>query len=177
MNNPGMPSQPDPSGRVPPSQAGQVVDPRSGLPYADYGTRVAAYLIDAVIVFVGFLVVAIAWAIADALGVIAFLALFAAAVAMVIMGDGGALGQTPGKHLTGIKVVGAQPGPIGYGRGAIRYLGRILDSIVCGIPIGLLWPLFDAEKRTWHDMVADTRVVAAPPGERSLATWWRSFRL
>jgi uncharacterized RDD family membrane protein YckC len=177
MDDPGTPFQSGPSGQVPPPHPGQVIDPRSGVPYADYATRVGAWLLDAVIVLVGFVVVGIAAAIADGLGIIAFLALIAGSAAMLIMGDGGALGQTPGKHLTGIKVIGAQPGPIGYRQGAIRYLGRILDSIVCGIPIGLVWPLFDAERRAWHDIVADTRVVIAPPGERSLSIWWRNFRL
>lgn len=176
-----LPSGTPPFG--PPAYA--PIEARSGLPYADYGQRVGAYLIDGLIVLAMWVVAAavtgIAGAISEPLGsAVSFVALFgifAGTAAMVIAGDGGALGQTPGKHLVGIKVVGARPGPIGYGQGSVRWLGRIVDNLICCLPVGLLWPLFDAERRAWHDMVADTRVVVSPPGERTLGYWWRHFRI
>lgn len=131
---------------VPPAHA--PIEARTGLPYADYGQRVGAYLIDGLIVLAMWVVAAavtgIAGAISESLGsAVSFVALFgifAGTAAMVIAGDGGALGQTPGKHLVGIKVVGARPGPIGYGQGAVRWLGRIVDNLICCLPVGLLWP-------------------------------------
>jgi len=71
----------------------------------------------------------------------------------------GTSGQTLGKKLLGIQVVAAdtlQPG-IGYGKAAIRYLGRILSAIAC--LLGYLWMLWDGEKQTWHDKMASTKVV------------------
>ncbi len=135
----------------PPALSG--VDPRSGLAYATFGQRAGAYLID-----VGLLVGAVV--VLLVLGVVA----------------GGPLGQTPGKNLLGSKVVGALPGAIGYGRAALRYVGRILDSATCGLPIGLVWAAFDAESRTWHDLIADTRVVVIPTTQTSLGYWAANVR-
>jgi uncharacterized RDD family membrane protein YckC len=73
----------------------------------------------------------------------------------------GTSGQTLGKRLLGIQVVGAdslQPG-VGLGRGIGRYFGRILSAIVC--LLGYLWMLWDNDKQTWHDKLAGTKVVKA----------------
>jgi uncharacterized RDD family membrane protein YckC len=48
-------------------------------------------------------------------------------------------------------------GPIGYGRGLLRYVGKITSSIPC--LLGFLWMLWDREKQTWHDKIATTVVV------------------
>lgn len=168
-----------------PTAGGVKVDARSGLPLASFGQRVGAYMIDAALIFLAFIAVGIVILIAGAIsegfglfvGVVAWLGLAIGSAALLIISDGGRLGQTPGKLFVGIKVVGAVPGPIGYGRGTVRYLGRILDSIVCGLPIGLLWPAFDAENRAWHDLIADTRVVVAPQQETSLQYWLANVRI
>jgi ABC-type branched-subunit amino acid transport system substrate-binding protein/uncharacterized RDD family membrane protein YckC len=186
-DGPPYPAGPPPRGVAGPPYPGvpaAPVDPRSGLPLATYGQRVGAYLLDGLLmlalwVAVG-IVVGLAGAIDESLATVlsapAVIVLVGGPALVLIVGDGGALGQTPGKHLVGIKVVGPRPGPLGYGKAAIRWLGRMLDNIVCCLPIGLLWPLFDPERRTWHDMIADTRVVIAPPGERSLGYWWHHVR-
>lgn len=177
------PNSPPSSGQPVPERPAVTdarLDARSGLPLASFGQRVGAYLIDFVIIFVAiiatFVVSAVAGAINDGfgvfVGVIGWIAVTIGSAAYLIISDGGALGQTPGKLFLGIKVVGAIPGPIGYGRGALRYLGRVLDSIVCGLPIGLIWPAFDAQNRTWHDLIVDTRVVVAPKQETSLQYWF-----
>lgn len=182
---PGDPPTPPP-GTPPVSQSpgGEGVDPRSGLAYATYGQRAQAYLIDFGVVLVGVVAIVIVGFIfglvADFLQLlvtfVGYLAVIGIGIGNLIMGEGGPLSQTLGKHLIGIKVVGDSPGPLGYGKAAIRWVGRILDSIVCGLPIGILWPLFDDENRTWHDIVADTRVVVAPTGEKSAKYWLDNFR-
>lgn len=168
-----------PGGPYPPGY-GEPVDRRSGIPLASLGSRLAAALIDAGLIVALYLVVAVAFAIADGLGILMFLAWLAVAVAMPVVGEGGVLGQTPGKCLMGIKVVGPVPGPIGYGRAVLRWVGHaVVDSpfVLCWFPLGLLWALWDGERRCWHDMLADTRVVIAPAGHvRSLAFWWRESR-
>jgi uncharacterized RDD family membrane protein YckC len=176
-----QPGYPQPGGFPPPAAGpygggGAAVDVRSGLPLAEPGTRIGAWLIDVGIIFAGVIVALIFSAISTALGLLAYLVVIALSIAVLILGEGGPLGQTPGKHLLGIKVVGPRPGPIGYGQAFIRYIGRILDTIVCGLPIGYIWVFFDEQRRAWHDMVADTRVVMAPPGERSIGYWWNNFR-
>jgi len=154
------------------------------MPYATFGNRAIAVIIDFALIFAVFIalfiIALILGAISDVLGAIfgflAYLAMLVASIGYLVVSEGGPLGQTFGKHMMGIKVVGATPGPIGLGKAFIRYIGRILNSIVCGIPIGYLWPLFDAENRGWHDMIADTRVVVAPQGEKSFNTWMNNVR-
>ncbi len=177
------PPGPPPGGGFPPPgppgggyYGGGPIDPRSGIPLADIGTRIAAYFIDIAVFLVVGLVIQIIAAMSDVLGLLLSGVEFFVIVAYFVLSEGGPLGQTLGKHLMGVKVVGLQPGPIGYGKAGIRYLGRIVDIIVCCIPIGLFWALFDGERRCWHDMIADTRVVKAPEGEKSATYWWNNFR-
>ncbi|MDO9356767.1 MAG: RDD family protein, partial [Solirubrobacteraceae bacterium] len=83
-------------------------------------------------------------------------------------------GQTPGKRALGVRVMRADGGAMDL-RTALRreLLGRTL--VVDGLAIltlGLaalvnyLMPLWDAQRRTGHDRIADTRVVLAPPDAR-----------
>lgn len=178
------PSGPPPAGGGGAAAAGGQNDPRTGLPYADFGKRAMAVLIDfgvfLAIYIVIFILALILGAISDVLGflftMLAWLAVLAFSLAYFIGGEGGPLAQTFGKHMMGIRVVGPTTEPLGYGKAAIRYVGRILDTIVCGLPIGYLWPLWDAENRCWHDMVADTRVVVAPTSEKSFNYWMNNVR-
>jgi uncharacterized RDD family membrane protein YckC len=72
--------------------------------------------------------------------------------------EGGATGQTIGKRALGIRVIDFRAGgAIGYGRGLLRYIGRILSSIP--ILLGYFWMLWDKENQTWHDKIATTVVV------------------
>ncbi|HEY6759401.1 MAG TPA: RDD family protein [Baekduia sp.] len=72
--------------------------------------------------------------------------------------EGGETGQTFGKRACGIRVVDASTGgPIGYARGFLRYIGRIVSSIP--IFLGYFWMLWDPNKQTWHDKIANSVVV------------------
>lgn len=69
----------------------------------------------------------------------------------------GTTGQTVGKSALGIAVHGASTGePIGFGMSFGRYFVHILDALPCYV--GFLWPLWDAENRTFADMLMSTRV-------------------
>lgn len=69
----------------------------------------------------------------------------------------GKTGQTIGKMALGIAVYRAgTTQPIGFGLAIGRYFARFLDVIPCYL--GLLWPLWDNEKRTFADMICGTRV-------------------
>ena len=48
-------------------------------------------------------------------------------------------------------------GPIGYGRGVIRYLGRIVSTIP--LFLGYFWMLWDNENQCWQDKFAGSIVV------------------
>lgn len=75
----------------------------------------------------------------------------------------GKTGQTIGKSVVGLKLVDASNGqPIGAGKAFVRDIAHILDSIICGLPIGWLWPLWDDKRQTWADKVMSTYVITAP---------------
>ena len=131
-------------------QSGSASGP-SG-PRAGFGRRFVAYLVDAVLLTAVssiFLVVdqTIASIVNLALGLVYFGYL-----------EGSASGQTVGKKLLGIRVIDYRGGgPLGFGRGLIRYVGSIISAILC--VLGYLWMLWDREKQTWHDKIATTVVV------------------
>lgn len=65
-------------------------------------------------------------------------------------------GQTIGKWLLGLKVVGANRESITYKQALVRWIGTGV-SVVMGA--GLLWILFHPQKRGWHDLMAGTWVI------------------
>lgn len=152
-------------GAVPaPGPAGAAA--ASGLPgpLASWGERAIAYLIDMAILLGGFVVVilvsAIAGAVVDVLGVllglVGYLVVTAAGFYFFYMQ--GVTGASPGKKLTGLRVVGTQTGaPIGGGLGIVRYLAHFLDALICYI--GFLLPLWDAKRQTIADKVMNTVVT------------------
>ena len=140
--------QPDPFGGDTPSMPGP-----SG-PRAGFGLRLAAVLIDGILLTVvvtiplGILLpVGAYYAISTVLG-----------VAYYVLLEGGPKGQTVGKMAVGIRVFDLrQGGPIGYGRAFIRYIGRIASFFI--VLLGYFWMLWDKEKQTWHDKFAGSVVV------------------
>lgn len=139
--------QPDPFGTAPTPMKGP-----SG-PRAGFWRRFGAAIIDGIllsIVFVPFSLAldpALYYAIATPAG-----------IAYYVLLEGGPRGQTLGKMAVDIRVIDlAQGGPIGYGRGFIRYIGRIASFIV--FFLGYLWMLWDRERQTWHDKMAGSVVV------------------
>ena len=88
-----------------------------------------------------------------ALGVLAALAYYSVL-------EGRPQGHTLGKMALGIRVVRQGNGaPLGYGPAIVRTLGRFLDAITFGIPLGLLWAIWDPQRQTWHDKLAGSVVV------------------
>ena len=79
-------------------------------------------------------------------------------------------GQTPGKRALGLRVMRASGEPMTLSVALKRELwGRtIVVGALTLVTIGLatvlnyLWPIWDRERRTGHDAIADTRVVTAP---------------
>jgi uncharacterized RDD family membrane protein YckC len=66
-------------------------------------------------------------------------------------------GQTMGKMVLGIKIVGADGQPPSGGRAVLRYLGYILNAIL--LSLGFLWAAFDRKRQGLHDKIAGTYVV------------------
>jgi uncharacterized RDD family membrane protein YckC len=81
-------------------------------------------------------------------------------IAYYVYFEGSAAGQTLGKRAMGIRVIDFDNGgPIGYGRAFVRWIGRIVSAIPCGL--GYFWMLWDKQKQTWHDKFAKAVVVPA----------------
>ncbi|WP_157357221.1 RDD family protein [Amycolatopsis nigrescens] len=75
--------------------------------------------------------------------------------------QGGNTGQSLGKRVVGIKLIGELTGqPIGAGNAFVRDLAHFLDGLACSI--GYLWPLWDDKAQTFSDKVMSTIVVQAP---------------
>jgi uncharacterized RDD family membrane protein YckC len=141
---------PGPEDQVPgtPAYSGKGSGPRAG-----FWQRFAALFVDWLVLLVPnvILILLLSDAIAQVLGVIIGIAYFA-------YFEGGPTGQTIGKRTLGIRVIDLKVGgPIGYGRGVLRYIGRILSTIV--VLLGYFWMLWDSESQTWHDKIAGTVVV------------------
>jgi uncharacterized RDD family membrane protein YckC len=68
----------------------------------------------------------------------------------------GSTGQTMGKKAVGIAVLDAAQRPLGAGLTMARQVAHVLDFLPCFL--GYLWPAWDAEKRTFADMIMQTRV-------------------
>jgi uncharacterized RDD family membrane protein YckC len=137
-------------------------------PRANFGQRLVAFLIDLVIIIVALgIVIAVAFAISETLGVVAYLLAIVAGYLYYAYFEGSPSGQTPGKKAVKIRVIDFNTGgPLGFGRGLIRGVARIPSQFLCYL--GYLWMLWDHEKQTWHDKLASTVVVpvSAYPVER-----------
>jgi uncharacterized RDD family membrane protein YckC len=132
-------------------------------PRASFGLRFVAVLIDTVLLGVVGLVIRVLFGTAAGTGLQILLGL-----AYTIYLEGSPSGQTVGKKAMNIRVIDfAGGGPIGYGRAALRYVGKIASSIVC--LLGYFWMLWDKEKQTWHDKIATTVVV--PTSAYPVAAW------
>ncbi len=68
-------------------------------------------------------------------------------------------GQTPGKMVTGTRIVRLDGQPMDLGTAVVRFIGYLGGSSVLGL--GFIWVLIDKRHRAWHDLVAGTIVVKA----------------
>jgi uncharacterized RDD family membrane protein YckC len=141
-----------PSGGPPAAQyaTGSASGPRAG-----FWQRFGAYLIDIIIVAVVEIIVTI---ILSKAGAVASLINLVLSWGYFTYFEGGVTGQTLGMRVIGIRVLDINTGgPIGYGRGLIRQVVKILSGLV--ILLGYLWMLWDNEKQTWHDKAVSSVVV------------------
>lgn len=136
------------------------------VPLAGVGSRFVAALIDQLIrtAILGALVVAVALPGRDhgapgpivAVVVVAvFLVQFAYDVLFETLGSG----RTPGKRWTGLRVVRAGGGPVGFVTSAVRNVVRLIDVLPGFYLVGTLSVLFTASNQRLGDLAAGTIVV------------------
>lgn len=147
--------------------------PSTTVVYADFGTRLAAALIDGIIIiginfvvsfFIGFVI-----GFVDGMNHVPFVMTTSLKqlVNTVSYAVGifyyvyfiGSRGQTFGKQITKIKVVKiGTNNPPGYFSAFLREIvGKFISFIV--ILLGFFWMLWDPQKQTWHDKIAGTVVI------------------
>jgi uncharacterized RDD family membrane protein YckC len=180
-----------PPGYPPPGAAGYGARGPYGGPgpaYAGYGARLGGFVIDVLILFVVFLVVAAALRSVRLLrysyhtttttrgvviyhhGTVSVIGLLVQAVIVLLYGAffcGSPRGQTPGMMAVGARAVDADNGgPIGFGRAFVRAGVEYLLAIVFFLPwvLDLLFPLWDPRRQTLHDKATRTVVVRTSGG-------------
>lgn len=165
---------------TPPMYGGPQVP---NMPFASWGARFGAYLIDFIIVFIpliiiGFIVGFLAGVLAAANGSSTDSSSTTGAIAgTVLFGTYCCIlpfsillpaiyfiffwtkknGQTLGDKLLNIRVVSVDGTPITTGKALLRYLGYIVNGLT--LYIGWLWPLWDPCKQGLHDKIAGTYVI------------------
>jgi len=134
-----------------------------------FGRRVAAALLDALLVLFGSTVLAFAvsvlfWflSVFDSGNTLSFtniLIVMGLLFSLVyFVGSWAKTGQTIGKSTLNIQVVGADGMPVSWGRSLARYFGYIINVVAASI--GFLWIVFDPKRQGWHDKIAGTYVVS-----------------
>jgi uncharacterized RDD family membrane protein YckC len=181
---PGPEGPPSYGGPVPPGGWQQPIPQQApgwhGSPLASWGSRLAATLIDWLVLLVPvviltIIVVAIAAGsdtgavVTGILGFLAYLVVALIYAPLLMAREGEHNGQTWGKQALGIRVVRDSAEAMGFGWAALREIAvkglavGIASSIIPIIPwfLNYFWPLWDDQNRALHDMIVSTHVVQA----------------
>ncbi len=123
--------------------------------YMGFWVRLAAYLIDSILLLVPFLVV-------SRFGAPWLIYVIALVYAVLFIG---LKGQTPGKMAMGIQVVDERGQVPGIARAVLR---EVVGKFISALPIylGYFWVGWDRRKRGWHDYIGRTYVIRKPSDRR-----------
>ena len=165
-----------PGTRQPVSRAPSPRVEIGGVRYAGFWIRVAAYIVDYVIINV--IVIAVSGLVGLAIGLTAgfiasrqgeqanlpdYVGVVGAviAVALIIVYyvkfNSGAWQATPGKRLVGIHIVRVSGEPVSGWLAFGRYLAYFVS--VLPLCLGFMWVGWNEEKKGFHDMMCNTRVI------------------
>jgi uncharacterized RDD family membrane protein YckC len=126
------------------------------IPYANWGQRVGAYIIDVIPQFVLLLLAIFAVRV-----VILAILFWLASIGWTIYNrwyQAGTTGQSLGKKTLHLKLVSEQTGqPIGVLMAFVRDICHFVDGVICYI--GFLFPLWDAKRQTIADKIIGTVVI------------------
>jgi uncharacterized RDD family membrane protein YckC len=171
----GQQQPPAPYGAGPPASyaqpySGETAGYFMGRALANWPQRVAAYLIDGLIAGIplflaGFLYNPAPGETPSGTSSLVVFLLYVVFLAVYIYNRcilQGRTGQSWGKQVLNIRLLRMQDGqPVGGGMAFLRDLVHILDGLPCILlPIGFLWPIWDARRQTFADKIVNTVVVA-----------------
>lgn len=168
--SPPPPPQPSVAWEAPPEEAG----PAPGVRFASHGTRLVAYIIDSLIVFLIYVVIFVVAAFfvaaagrptdanrpsAAAAALFGILVLITIVVALAYFPFFWArTGQTPGMRPFGLYVVrDSDGGKISGGQAILRLIGLMIGAIP--LYLGYIWIFIDSRRRGWHDLIAGTVMI------------------
>lgn len=154
-----------------PAYGGGYSQPGAMPAFAGWWSRVGATIVDGLIIFVPYMVLAGIGAVmasnaspgedagtgaALVFSILGFLTLVGITVWQLV--QEGRTGQTIGKKALGIRLLREADGrPLGVGMAFVRRLAHFVD----GLPLylGYLWPIWDAKKQTFADKIVSSVVV------------------
>jgi uncharacterized RDD family membrane protein YckC len=122
------------------------------LPLAGFWIRMAALLIDTILILV---IVHVLSGYRENGNVLLLLAIYGAVLWKL-------RGTTVGGAVCHLKVVRLDGRPIDWGTAVVRALGCLLSLAVAGL--GFFWIAIDPQRQAWHDKIAGTVVVQVPEG-------------
>lgn len=123
------------------------------LRYANFGQRLGAYILDAIILAVPNVLLSLA---AEDNPGVNIISLVLSWLYFSLM-ESSSWQATIGKRAVGIQVVTTDGGRISFGQATGRYFGKIVSAII--LLIGYLMVLWDDHKQALHDKMANTFVV------------------
>jgi uncharacterized RDD family membrane protein YckC len=167
QQQPGYGYPPPPPGYNEPYGSPYGGGPVPGMPpYANWGQRVAAWLIDNLVAAAGISLLDASYydwnrATRAACWVIAVVGVLWAIYNAYLAGR---TGQSTGKRILGIRLARYMDGQVvGPGYGVLRLFMNAVFWAICIIPgvLNYLWPLWDRKSQTWSDKIASSVVVRA----------------
>ena len=134
--------------------------------YAGFWKRFAAFIIDTIITMIGSFAIGFMFGIILVLGGIDdpevlevignILCFFIGWLYFCVM-ESSSTQATLGKMALGIKVTDLEGNPIGFGKAAGRYFGKIISTVI--LLVGFTMVAFTEKKQGLHDMMAGCLVV------------------
>jgi uncharacterized RDD family membrane protein YckC len=133
-----------------------------------FGRRLAATIIDGIILFVATFLLTLAVGLIGVftnlyttrvpIPVNALIAIFGLVLSLLYyVVAWSKSGQTIAKSVLGIKVVGADGQPLSLGKAFLRYVGYIISAVL--LSLGFLWIAFDKKRQGWHDKIASSYAI------------------
>ena len=142
--------------------------PEGNIIHAGFWRRVAAYMLDSLILGAASLVLfaimgGLGWAASDSPGLAVFI-MFLGYVGLIVGSwlyfakfESSARQATPGKQVMGIKVTDDKGQRIGFGKATGRFFGKIISGMIFNI--GYMMAGFTGRRQALHDMMAGCCVV------------------
>jgi uncharacterized RDD family membrane protein YckC len=140
------------------------------LPYAGFGRRVGAFLVDMILVYAVLFVAGAVWITQRSMGgpaqnallLLLYPAVFALGWLYWAGMESSSMQGTLGKRAFGVVVTDLAGRRVSFGRATGRYFGKMLSGMT--FYMGFLMAAFTMKRQALHDMLAGTLVLRQPPG-------------